>query len=235
MDLHTNHSIDQSRYIWDLPLRLFHWLLVASLILSYISTELSIEWLYWHIEIGIIIFSLIIFRFIWGIIGTTTSRFVNFAPTRARIRQYYTGKYFLTGHTPLGAISVFVLLLLVFFQTVTGFFSFNDEADIHGPFYSIVNSKYYEAATSLHSMLSAVLLIFICLHIIAISYYRLIKNRNIITPMLIGYSHIPRSIARINKAVDFFNVLIAVLIPAIFYVGIKTDVFGKYLANLLSR
>ncbi len=172
--------------IWDLPLRTFHWSLVLAIIFSYATSQMSGEWLSWHISIGIFIFALMLFRIIWGFVGTTTARFKTFFPTYSKIKKKYYSDNNYIGHSLLGSISVFALILLIFSQAALGFFVVNDEIDINGPLYDLVSSDTSYMLTGLHSKLFDVLLVMIAIHLLAIAYYSIYKKRNIVTPMVTG-------------------------------------------------
>ena len=96
--------------VWDLPTRLFHWLLVLLITAAVISGKVGGGAIEWHGRIGIAILGLLAFRIIWGVIGSTHARFASFFPTPSSVRAYLQGRWQGVGHNPLGAFSVFGLL-----------------------------------------------------------------------------------------------------------------------------
>ena len=180
-------------YIWDLPHRLFHWLLAVSVIAAYITAQIGGELIDWHGRLGLFILGLLVFRIIWGFIGSTHSRFVNFFPTFSRLSDYIKGQWQGIGHNPLGALSVLALLSAVAVQVGTGLFS-NDDIAFVGPLYNFIEKDLSDKLTGLHSTTFYVLLGFVILHIVAIIFYKGVKKTDLIKPMLTGHKELPRAI-----------------------------------------
>lgn len=176
----------QAIYIWDLPLRLFHWLLVVALVTCYVTGKLGGLWLEWHARAGVFTFSLIVFRLIWGFIGSTYARFASFFPTPRRLQRFVADGRNNPGHNPLGALSVFALLAVMLIQVGTGLFALNDESEFYGPLYELVSTSWNTKLTHWHTQWVDVLLVLTGLHVLAIAYYTWIKQNNLISPMLTG-------------------------------------------------
>jgi len=172
--------------VWDLPLRLFHWAMVVSVASCYATGNLGGHWLEWHVFIGTFVFSLLCFRIQWGFLGNPYSRFCQFFPTLSRIRLYLKSTWNELGHSPLGAISVFAILGILLIQSLLGLFSFNDEIEVHGPFYELLNSSLTEQITYWHTMLVNGLIFLFALHISAIFYFAKFKKINLVKPMITG-------------------------------------------------
>lgn len=172
--------------LWDLPTRLFHWLLVAAMGAAWASGEIGGNWMVWHGRIGLFIVGLIGFRLAWGVIGSTYARFATFVRGPASIRAYLKGEWHGLGHNPLGALSVLGLLALVALQAGLGLFAYNDDISFGGPFYARVTSDCSNLFTKLHHRTFNVLLLLIVLHIAAILFYAHAKKDNLVKPMLTG-------------------------------------------------
>ena len=181
-------------HIWDVPHRLFHWLLVISVAAAYITAKIGGEWIDWHGRLGIFILGLLIFRIIWGFVGSTHSRFVTFFPTLPRIIAYIKGQWQGIGHNPLGAISAIALLIVVGAQVGTGLFA-NDDIAFEGPLFNFIDKPLSDKLTSWHTTTFNVLLALIVLHLVAIFFYRWIKKTNLVVPMLTGKKQIPVALA----------------------------------------
>ncbi len=181
-------------HIWDLPHRLFHWLLAVSVVAAYITAKIGGELIDWHGRLGIFILGLLVFRIIWGFIGSTHSRFSTFFPTFSRITAYLKGQWQGIGHNPLGALSVIALLLAVAVQVGTGLFA-NDDIAFEGPLFDFIDKDFSDKLTGLHSTTFYVLLGFVVLHIIAVVFYRFVKKTNLVKPMLTGKKEVPRALA----------------------------------------
>lgn len=172
--------------VWDLPTRLFHWLLAAAVGGAYATGEVGGTWLIWHGRLGLVIVGLVAFRLVWGVLGSTYARFATFFPGPGAIRAYLAGQWKGLGHNPLGALSVFGLLLLVASQVGTGLFAMNDDIGYEGPLYALVPSHIGSLATTFHHRVLALLLILVVLHVAAIAFYALIKKDNLVRPMITG-------------------------------------------------
>jgi len=176
--------------VWDLPTRLFHWLLVVLILLLYASGEFGILDMRWHFWFGYATLALIVFRVLWGLFGSQTSRFADFVRGPIAVGRYVkaqmsTNVHFSAGHNPLGGWSVLALLLSVLLQSVTGLFA-SDGIDTDGPLSGSVSGYTVKLMTRLHNWNENVLLLLIALHIAAVLFYLLVKHDNLITPMLTG-------------------------------------------------
>lgn len=180
--------------IWDLPTRVFHWALVLLVLAAYLTGEEGGEWIVWHGRIGLAIVGLVVFRLVWGLIGSPTARFAHFVPTPARIRSYLAGTWRGLGHNPLGACSVLALLALLGLQFSTGLFA-NDDASFRGPLADLVGSSLSDWLTRWHHKVFDALMIFIGLHIAAIVFYALVKKDNLVKPMVHGWKDVPAELA----------------------------------------
>ena len=74
--------------VWDLPIRLFHWSLVASVVFAYVSGKVGGNLIDWHGRAGFLIIGLVIFRIVWGFVGTPTARFASFVRGPGAIGRY---------------------------------------------------------------------------------------------------------------------------------------------------
>jgi cytochrome b len=172
--------------VWDLPLRIFHWTLVIAIVAAYLTAEFGgSEWMQWHGRIGAFVLALLVFRVVWGVIGTHHARFRTFVPTPARIGAYLRGAWQSAGHNPLGALSVIALLILLGAQVLTGLFS-NDDIAFAGPWSSWIDKSSSDWLTGWHQQLFCLLAGLIGLHVLAILFYLLIRKSNLVTPMVTG-------------------------------------------------
>ncbi|MCH2220297.1 MAG: cytochrome b/b6 domain-containing protein, partial [Dechloromonas sp.] len=153
-------------FLWDLPTRLFHWLLVASVIAAVVTGQMGGNLIEWHGKIGILIAGLLAFRVVWGVVGSTYARFAHFFPTPGKIRAYLSGRWRGEGHNPLGALSVFGLIVLLLVQVVSGLLA-NDDIAFTGPLADLVSRELSNRLTGVHHLLSNVLIGLVVLHIVA--------------------------------------------------------------------
>lgn len=179
--------------VWDLPIRLFHWLLVICIIGSLISVNLGGNAIEWHAYFGYSILTLLIFRILWGFVGSKHARFASFLPTREAIFNYLQGKsprYL--GHNPIGALSVFALLLVLSVQVITGLFV-DDEIAFQGPLAKYVPNFLVSILSEIHEGNQVLIYTLITIHIAAIWFYKRFKGDNLIKPMLVGDKEIDPS------------------------------------------
>jgi len=176
--------------IWDLPLRLFHWLFAISILASWYTSEQEGEMIELHMQLGYFILGLVIFRLIWGFAGTKHSRFSEFFPTPSKIINYlresetdHQIKY--AGHNPLGSLMVFLMILLIVLQAVSGLF-INDDIFSSGPYYGILSAEMEKTMTFIHHNTFNVMIGAIVMHVLAIVYYRLKMKTDLVTPMITG-------------------------------------------------
>jgi cytochrome b len=172
--------------VWDLPIRLFHWALVGLIGFSWWSAENDrIELHMWS---GLAILSLLIFRILWGFVGSSTARFTSFLKGPAAVASYLRSpldwKY--VGHTPLGALSVLALLTLITVQVVLGLVISDEDGVYSGPLASLVDFETSEAAREWHELLFNALQALIALHVIAIIFYRLVWGKKLTSAMVTG-------------------------------------------------
>jgi cytochrome b len=172
--------------VWDLPTRLFHWLLVALIAFSWWSAEE--DELELHIYSGYAVLTLLLFRLLWGLFGSSTARFRNFLKGPAAVIAYLrdTRGWRAVGHTPIGALSVVALLGLTALQVATGLLNSDDDGLNEGPLAPLVPDALADAAHELHEVLFNVLLAFIALHVAAILFYRLVLGKELLGPMITG-------------------------------------------------
>jgi cytochrome b len=170
--------------VWDLPTRLFHWTLVALIAFSWWSAEN--HQLTFHLWGGIAVLTLIVFRLLWGIFGSSTARFANFVRGPARIGEYLRGSWRGIGHNPLGALSVVALLGMVGVESVMGLFASDEDGLLLGPLSGFVSDGTSREIAELHEDFFNIMLVVIGLHVAAILFYWIAKKQNLLGPMVTG-------------------------------------------------
>jgi cytochrome b len=171
--------------IWDLPTRLFHWSLVGAIAFAVVTGKIGGNWIEWHGRSGLFILGLIIFRVIWGFVGSPTARFANFIRGPNAVKAYLMGKWQGIGHNPLGALAVIALLTLTAIQVFSGLFA-NDDIAFAGPLAPLVSTELSGQITGAHVWLFNSLLAVIGLHVAAIVFYARVKKNNLVLPMITG-------------------------------------------------
>lgn len=181
--------------IWDLPLRLWHWLLVILIAVSWWSGEVGGLTLQYHLWSGYAVLTLLLFRLAWGVAGGEHARFVNFVVGPRRVlaslgallnAQPQTN----TGHNPLGGWMVVALLLALAVQTGTGLFA-NDDLINEGPLYAHVSKTMSDRLSGMHTLNFSILLGLVALHVLAIGYHRWRKGEHLTSAMISGAKLLP--------------------------------------------
>lgn len=200
--------------IWDLPIRLFHCLLVISITYSWFSIEI-LEDLEQHFLAGYAVLALILFRIIWGFIGTTYARFNSFSYSPKETFVYLKNinksdsKKHL-GHNPAGSWSVFAFILVISLQVITGLFSTDDY--FFGPLYTLIDKATSSTLTQIHHFNFDVLTVLIVTHVVAIIFYRVFKKTSLTLPMITGHKITSEPT---SKAISHSKIILALVLIAL--------------------
>jgi cytochrome b len=187
--------------VWDVPVRLFHWLVVVLVISAYVTLKLN--WIDWHVRVGEALLALVIFRLLWGWFGSETARFRNFVSSPAAAlrhlrhmfrREFHHEPDLQVGHNATGGWMVMLLLGLLLLETLSGLYINNDIAD-EGPLSESVPAWLANAISTLHALVWDVLVAAVALHVVVILLYALVKRHDLLGPMLTGYKSLPLSVA----------------------------------------
>lgn len=198
-------------YVWDFPTRLFHWSLVILVVAAFITAKIGGNAMLWHGRCGLGILGLLVFRIVWGFVGSTYARFTQFVRGPTAIRAYLAGQWQGFGHNPLGALSVLALLGVLLLQVCSGLFA-NDDIAFAGYLAPLIGSATSGDITGIHRLLENALLLLLAAHVGAIIYYASVKKKNLVQPMLTGWANgKPDESATGGGAAAF---IIAVLIAA---------------------
>ena len=180
----------------DLPTRLFHWALMLFVLALLISGQVGGAAMDWHARFGYAVLTLLLFRLLWGFVGGYHSRFAHFLPGTSRLiqgwRDTLRGHHrWSAGHSPLGALSVVFMLLVLLLQASSGLIS-DDEIGFSGPLSSKVSGALVSFATWYHKAVGKPLLLgFVLLHVLSIIYYRLRHGERLTSAMVHGDKSLP--------------------------------------------
>ena len=162
--------------VWDIPTRIFHWILVLCFVVAYLTSE-SERWQLWHVTAGYIFGALLLFRLFWGVVGSRYARFRQFVRGPRHILAYLRSlltrspEHF-TGHNPAGALAIVGILGLGLLTVLTGWASFNDYGDWIG---------------ELHEGIVNVLLLIIGIHIGGVLISSVLHRENLVRAMINGH------------------------------------------------
>lgn len=205
-----NHKIK----VWDFPTRVFHWGMIALLAGLWWSADAGE--LVWHQVLAYSLMVLIVFRIIWGVVGSDTAKFTHFIKHPKTVLQYAAsikrhGVSPSVGHNPLGGYMVIALIAILALQLTTGLFA-TDEIFTEGPLYSYVSNETALWLTWLHKQTFNGILLLASIHILAVLMHT-IKGDKLILPMITGYKRVSQlssgslSFRSIFVAIALFSVL----------------------------
>jgi cytochrome b len=177
--------------VWDLGVRLFHWLLVGTVVGALVTGLFAPKsWLDGHVVLGTAVAALIVFRVIWGFTGSQHARFASFIVGPAAALRYLrtllagrAGNHI--GHNPLGAMMIVALLLALGLLTATGLVALGGELK-QGPFAAFTSFATGHNAKAIHQFLAYGLLGLIVLHVAGVAMESLRIRENIARAMLTG-------------------------------------------------
>jgi len=196
--------------IWDLPTRLFHWLLVLSVCGSFVSAKIGGNAMVWHGRFGLVVVGLLVFRLVWGFVGSTYARFMNFVRGPATVLAYLRGQWSGEGHNPLGALSVLAMLGTLLLLVATGVFA-NDDIAFEGPLYGLVGKEMSDRLVGIHRLVEPLIILLVVTHIAAIIFYVRFRKQGLVMPMIRGWKVGAGKTATGGGAIAFIIALILAL------------------------
>ena len=201
--------------LWDSPTRIFHWLLVILVAVSYFSAEEG------NFEIheisGITILVLISSRIIWGFVGSTSARFSHFVRGPGAVLRYVRALLrrdppHTAGHNPLGGWVVVAFLVLLLTQGTLGLFA-NDDIFFEGPLAYMVTDDTSDSISGLHHDLFGYILILIGIHVAAVIGYWIVFKEKLVHAMITGRKKVDAD-AR-GQAISFRSPVLAGIITLV--------------------
>lgn len=173
--------------VWDLPVRLFHWILVLSFFIAYFTEE---EFLTPHVDAGYVVIGLMVFRLIWGFTGSRFARFSNFicspAKSLAYLKDLATSKakrYI--GHNPAGSAMILLLFISLLMICISGLAVYAAEEHA-GPLarFGISHGDFWEEA---HEFFANFTLFLVVLHVAGVIVESRLHGESLVKSMLTGY------------------------------------------------
>ena len=200
----TGTRANRSRVaVWDLPVRFVHWAMVVLLVGLIVTGKLGADWLLWHMRFGQAMLALVVFRVIWGFVGSRNARFSAFLYRPSRVigytRSLFRAHELHATHNPLGGWMVVLLLVALFAQAVMGLFT-NDDILWGGPFSERVTKATSDAVSGYHRRFWWVIVALSTIHIGAVLAYLALLKDNLITPMVTGDKQLPAGLASSDDA-----------------------------------
>jgi cytochrome b len=175
--------------VWDVWVRIGHWLIVALIGFAWWSGETG--HLSWHRLAGYAALGLVLFRIWWGLFGSQTARFSSFVRGPRAVAAYASRLLERQdpslGHNPMGGWSVIALIILLLAECLLGLFSVDIDGLESGPLSWMVSFDLGRLAAQWHHWLFDALLALIAVHLLAILFYLTVRRENLIWAMIGGY------------------------------------------------
>lgn len=210
------------RLIWDLPTRLFHWLLVAGIIFQYVTVEFMDNAVQLHFYGGYFMLGLILFRLVWGFVGSDYAKFSHFITGPVRVINYARTLFDSNspahaGHNPLGGWVVAVMLTLIALQAISGLF-LTDDVFLDGPYRALVSGETQDIMNVIHHQGFNLLMLVIVAHVSAIVFYAVFKKQRLVPAMVHGKKVTHE--AAITSSRILLAIVVALICAAVVYYAI---------------
>lgn len=185
--------------MWDLPVRLFHWSFAAAFAVSWISGQMADRDV--HYASGLVLLGLVVFRLLWGLVGSPAACFAHFLRWPSAAFAYlrraigHRGPSYAFGHNPAGGLMVAGMLGLAGLQALSGMAS-TDDILFEGPLHGRLPDWLGRPLEVLHAPLANILLALALLHVAVIAVYRIVKRENLARAMILGRARLPEPVAR---------------------------------------
>ena len=201
--------------VWDLPTRLFHWLLAAAFLVEWLTQD-DARYLDFHVFCGYLIGGLIVFRLIWGFVGTRWARFASFAfgpfaavrYLRDLVRRRHAR---FVGHNPAGSWAIFILLTLGALSVLSGVAALGGDKQ-QGPLRGVLTFAEGDALREVHEVLAWTMLVVVTLHILGVVASSLLERENLPVAMIRGRKRAAESEQSVSLAA---NAAIAMLVVSV--------------------
>ncbi|KZB69548.1 MULTISPECIES: cytochrome b/b6 domain-containing protein [Thalassospira] len=215
----SNQTSEEKKVkLWDFPVRLFHWALVIAIVTAWwANREVMIDV---HAIAGYSVLALVIFRLIWGFVGSSNARFADFLTGPRRVIDYLrklpngsVSELTYAGHNPAGGWMVAVMILLVGVQAVSGLFaSENTFLFFDGPLVAYVSSDFTSTMNWIHQTNINLIYGAVGLHVFAALFYLAVKRENLIRAIVIGTRRVPAELAGRFANIRFASPLLGIAI-----------------------
>ncbi len=184
--------------VWDWPVRVVHWAVFALVVVSVATGLVGGNAMEWHLRSGFGILLLVLFRILWGFLGSHHARFSSFVRGPAAVIAYARSLLqpppaVHTGHNPLGGWFVVLLLTALLTQAATGLFA-NDDIAAEGPLAKRISDDLSDRFTALHVVGAWVVVGLASVHVGAAFFYLAVFKENLIQPMVTGVKLVPRRV-----------------------------------------
>jgi cytochrome b len=214
---------DRPIRVWDVPTRMFHWGIVMLIGTSWLSQHE--DWMTLHFLSGYTLLTALVFRVVWGFVGSDTSRFGRFLKSPAAVARYLARLHRREpdteiGHNPAGGWVVLVMLGLLLVQVGTGLCA-NDEVSVQGPLADAVGSRASDWLSHIHAVNFRLIEAAVALHLAAIAGYRVLKGHRLTAAMITGRKCLPPSSVPPRMASSLLAAAVFIAAAGLVWFGVR--------------
>ncbi|MFI4988293.1 MAG: cytochrome b/b6 domain-containing protein [Alphaproteobacteria bacterium] len=211
----------QSFRVWDLPTRVFHWALVAAILLAYLTSSGHPQGFLFalHLAGGYSVVLLLVFRFAWGFAGGEHARFAGFVRGWRAVRNHAQSLWHLSpersiGHNAIGGWMIVLLLLTLLLIVLTGLLSQGVTGGA-GPLSSILPASLVKSVGAAHKWLGSAILYLAGVHVAGVLFESLLGRENLARAMVTGRKPARLAEMRDARAVPVRRALALALLAAL--------------------
>ena len=176
--------------VWDPFVRLFHWTLVLSFFIAYITEE---DFLVIHSFAGYTVLALLVLRIVWGLIGTRHARFSDFTYSPQTIKAFIKDTLYLRakrylGHNPAGGAMILLMIISLLITTVTGLaiYGIEEQAGPLASWYTYKDSLWGDVFEEIHEFFANFTLLLVFMHVAGVILESFIHKENLVKSMVDG-------------------------------------------------
>jgi len=177
--------------VWDLLVRVFHWSLVASFSIAYLTED---DFLSLHVAAGYTILGLIVIRLVWGFVGSRHARWSDFVKTPSEIIAYlrdvvrFKARRYI-GHNPAGGAMAVALIVSLVMTVITGLAVYGGQ-ELSGPLASLLSdlpASWAHQLEDVHEVFANLTLLLVVLHLAGVAFASLQHHENLVRSMITGF------------------------------------------------
>lgn len=180
----------QTVKVWDVFIRFFHWALVGSFAVAYLTAEEAESV---HVYAGYAVLGLVVARLLWGVVGTEHARFTSFVRSPIAAARYAIdvvrgqAQRFI-GHNPAGAAMIVLMLVTLLALTISGVALYGADEGLGplAPWMAGTGERYEHLLEEAHEFLANLMLAFIAIHLVGVIVESLVHHESLVRAMFTG-------------------------------------------------
>jgi len=207
-----NTKLKTKTLVWDLPTRMFHWLLAGSFFGAYVLSE-SERLLQYHVMFGYTVLALTAFRLLWGFIGTRYARFGSFLFGPKAVASHVGGLLHRksephVGHTPAGSWAIYVMFALALLTGLTGYLNLNEAGG--------------DAMEEVHELAANLWMLVVFVHVAGVIVSSIVERQNLPRSMVTGYKALDSNTSAIGSSRAIVGILVLATVVGFWTVTIQS-------------